>query len=493
MSSDIAQITLDTREPERAGAGTLSPAATGPLSPLGLATVLIGVLLPMVDFFIVNVALPTIAADLRASQPLLELVVSGYATAYALLLVLGGRLGDAAGRRRLFFAGMAAFTVTSLACGLAPDAWALVVGRAAQGASAAMMVPQVLSTIQATTTGERRARALGRYGATGGLAAVIGQLLGGLMVSANIAGLGWRPIFLVNVPIGVAGLILAGRHVPETRAPAAARIDGPGTVLLGAVVLAVLIPLTEGRSLGWPAWTWVLLGLAPLLLAAFWVAERRAERAGRHPLVPPSLLRHASMRRGLTLAIPFFAGFGGFMFCYALLAQQVLGDSALAAGTALVPMAAAFLAASLSTSRLLSRYGARVLTAGGILQGIGLVTIAATAYLGWPHLAQSPPALAWLAPGMAVAGFGQGLLMSPLFGVVLSEVPPHAAGAGSGVLATTQQTALALGVATLGSLFLALAGDGVGARTGVVVVLAIQTAVAAGVAAGARGLPGWRR
>src|SRR6202035_1313767 len=214
----------------------------------GLAVVLVGVLLPMVDFFIVNVALPTIDRDLHASAPMLELVVAAYASAYALLLVVGGRLGDSFGRKRLFLIGMTAFTLTSLACGLAPTAIALVIARAAQGASAAMMVPQVLATIQAATTGERRARALGRYGATGGLAAGLGQVLGGLLISANIDGLGWRPIFLVNVPIGLAGLLLARRYVPDTRHGAPAPIDGRGTLLLGLSVLALLIPLTEGRS-----------------------------------------------------------------------------------------------------------------------------------------------------------------------------------------------------------------------------------------------------
>jgi hypothetical protein len=316
---------------------------------------------------------------------------------------------------------------------------------------------------------------------------VLGQVLGGLLVSWNLDGTGWRPIFLVNVPIGLAGLVLAQRYVPDTRHGNAARVDGRGTVLLGLTVLAVLLPLTEGRSLGWPVWTFVLLALAPVFAAAFAVAEIGLERSGRTPLVPPSLLRHASMRRGLLLALPFFAGFGAFMFCYALLVQVGLHDSALTAGVGLVPMAAAFLLASLSTSRLLARYGARVLAAGGTLQAVGLVVMAGTVYLGWPHLS-----VLALAPAMVIAGTGQGLVMSPLFGVVLSEVPPNSAGVGGGVLTTTQQTALALGVATLGSLFLTLAGDGVGVRTGFIAVLAIQVVVAVAVAIGARGLPGWR-
>ena len=464
------------------------PGAAQPLTTTGLFVILIGVLLPMVDFFIVNVALPTIDADLHASQPLLELVISGYATAYALLLVLCGRVGDSIGRRRLFLAGMAAFTATSLACGLAPTAPVLVIARVAQGASAAMMVPQVLATIQAATSGEHRARALARYGATGGLAAVLGQVLGGLLVAANIDGFGWRPIFLVNVPIGLVGLVLARRYVPDTRHGDPAPIDVAGTALLGLTTLALLVPLTEGRSLGWPTWTIGSLLLTPLAATAFWAVERRIERNGRTPLVPPSLIRHPTMRRGLLLAAPFFAGFGAFMFCYALLVQDGLHATALTAGLGLVPMAAAFLLASLSTSRLLARYGPRVLTAGGLLQALGLIVLAATVWQGWPHVA-----VIELAPGLAIAGAGQGLLMSPLFGVVLSQVPAGAAGAGSGVLTTTQQTALALGVATLGSLFLALAGDGTGVRTAFVVVLAVQVLVAIAVAAGAHGLPGWRR
>jgi EmrB/QacA subfamily drug resistance transporter len=471
------------------GAGLSSAETREPraLTGTGLMVILVGVLLPMVDFFIVNVALPTIDGDLHASQPLLELVVSGYATAYALLLVLGGRLGDSIGRRRLFLLGMAAFTLTSLACGLAPTAPFLVVARALQGASAALMVPQVLATIQAATSGQQRARALARYGATGGLAAVLGQVLGGLLVSANIANLGWRPIFLVNVPIGLAGLVLARRYVPDTRHGQPAPIDGPGTFLLGITVLALLVPLTEGESLRWPAWTIASLIVFPVLATAFWMFEQRTERAGRTPLVPPSLVRHQSMRRGLLLALPFFAGFGGFMFCYALLVQLGLHDSALTAGLGMVPMAVVFLIASLSTSRLLSRYGPKVLAAGGLLQAAGLIVLAATVWLGWHHLAVID-----LTPGLAIAGFGQGLLMSPLFGVVLSQVPPASAGAASGVLTTTQQTALALGVATLGSLYLALVGDGTGVRAGFVVVLGIQALIALTVAAGSRGLPGWR-
>ncbi|TML84540.1 MAG: MFS transporter [Actinobacteria bacterium] len=456
------------------------------LSPLGLATVLLAAFLSIADFFIVNVALPTIDSDLHASTATLELVVAGYGVPYALLLVLGGRLGDLFGRRRLFMLGMASFTVFSLLCGIAPTAVALVAFRAAQGASAALMVPQVLATIQATSVGRQRAKAIGLYGATAGIAAVVGQLAGGALVDANIAGTGWRPIFLVNVPLGIVGLLLAWRMVPATRSLEVPRIDTLGTVTLGIAVLALLVPLTEGRALGWPAWSWLLLALFVPAVAAFALVERRLERTGGHPIVPPSLLGLPGMQRGLAIAVPFFAGFGAFMFVCAISLQQGAHLTPLRAGLALVPMALTFLFASLTTARLTARYGRRVLSAGAVLQAVGLVGLAGTLFAAWPDVN-----VLRLAPAMAVAGFGQGLVMSPLFGFVLAGVPAARAGVGSGVLATTQQTALALGVASLGSLFLSLASsNSLGMRDAFVVVLAVQTCVAVVVAVAARTLPG---
>ena len=461
-----------------------APVAHAELSPIALATVLVGVLLAIVDFFIVNVALPTMATDLNASTASLELVVSGYATAYAVLLVVGGRLGDARGRRRLFLAGIVAFTVTSLLCGLAPTATALIVARVLQGAAAAMMVPQTLSTIQATGDMTSRARALGWYGATGGIAAVVGQVFGGLLVSANIAGSGWRPIFLVNVPIGIVGYFFARKYVPETRSPVAARPDFHGTLLLAAAVVAVLIPLTEGRALGWPMWSIVLLATAPLLAAAFVAIERRLEARGRTPLVPPSVLRHQSLRRGLLLSAPFFAGFGAFMFVYALVVQGRLGFSPLKAGFALGPMAVMFLVSSLLMPRLVPKYGRSVITFGAVTQLAGLAVLIVSLESAWPEVG-----VAQLAGGLAVMGFGQGLLMPSLIRVVLSEVPLSDAAVGSGVFTTTQQVALALGVATLGTLFVSLAPA---ARFGTLhaaeLILGLQALVAAGIAVGSRGL-----
>ncbi|MEV7418949.1 MFS transporter [Streptomyces sp. NPDC089919] len=438
------------------------------MRPLGLFTVLLGAALPLIDFFIVNVALPAIDKDLAAGPAMLELVVGGYGLAYSVLLVLGGRLGDTAGRRRLFLIGMAAFGVTSLACGLAPTAWTLVGARVAQGAAAALMLPQVLATIQATTQGPRRARAMSLYGATAGLSMVFGQILGGVLVAADVAGSGWRAVFLVNVPVVVLGLLLAVRAVPETRSDRPASVDVPGTLLLAVSLLSLLLPLTEGRAAGWPLWTWFALAVFPFAATAFYVVERRADRRGRTPLVPPSLLRLVSLRRGLAMLVPFSIGFSGFMFVIAVALQQGLHLGPVAAGLALVPMAVAFFGASLAGPRLVGRYGSRVVTAGGVLQAAGIALVLLAVHRDWPGLG-----IADLAPGVALAGLGQGFQLPVLMRLMLSDVPTDRAGVGGGVMVTTQQSSLALGVATVGSLFLAVS-ESAGMGTALAVSLAVQ-------------------
>ncbi|SDO90003.1 Major Facilitator Superfamily protein [Streptomyces sp. cf386] len=445
-------------------------AAPPTLGTLGLFTVLLAAALPLIDFFIVNVALPTIGHDLAASETMLELVVAGYGLAYAVLLVLGGRLGDLFGRRRLFLGGMAAFGLTSLACGLAPSAWTLVAARVAQGAASAAMLPQVLATIQAATSGQRRAKAMGLYGATAGLSMVAGQILGGVLVAADIAGTGWRSVFLVNVPVVLVGLFLAARAVPETRSQHPEPIDGPGTVLLAVSLLTLLAPLTEGRAAGWPLWTWLSLAAFPFVAAAFYAVERRADRRGRTPLVPPSLFALTSLRRGLVMIVPFSIGFSGFMFVIAVALQQGAGRGPVAAGLALAPMAVVFFFVSLAGPRLVARYGTRVVTAGAAIQGVGVALMALAAWYSWPDLG-----LVELLPGAAVAGAGQALQLPVVFRIVLSEVPAARAGVGSGVMITTQQSSLALGVATLGTLFLSLV-PGLGMRDALVTTLLVQLA-----------------
>jgi MFS family permease len=437
------------------------------MTPLGMAVLLLGAFLPMLDFFIVNVALPTIDATLHASAPMLELIVAGYGTAFAVSLVVGGRLGDAFGRQRLFMIGLAGFTVTSLLCGAAPTVGVLVAARVLQGVSAAMIQPQVLATFQATLDGERRSRAIGLYAATAGVAVVVGQLLGGLLLDANIAGTTWRAIFLVNVPIGIAALILAPRVVPASRSPHPAGVDRPGTLLLAVTVVALLIPLTEGPALHWPVWLWGVLALAPAAAAAMIAVERRSERAGGTPLVPPSLIALPLVRRGLAMAVPFFLGFGAFTFVFALTVQDGLHNDALHSGLAITPMALGFFVGSLLTARLFARYGQRLLAVGFGLQALGLGALLWVVATQWPHVTIE------MAPGLAAAGFGQALGLGSLFRTVLGGVPHRLAGVGSGVLVTVQQGSLALGVASLGTLFVSLSTHGM--RVAFLVVVGIQT------------------
>ncbi|MEV5504984.1 MFS transporter [Streptomyces orinoci] len=465
------------RSADRSPASSASPAsAASPapaLSALGLLTVLLGAALPMLDAFIVNVALPTIDHDLDAGPALLEMVVGGYGVAYAVLLVLGGRLGDMLGRRRLFLWGTAAFGLTSVACGLAPDAWTLVAARVAQGAASALMMPQVLATIQATTSGAKRVRAMSYYSSTAGVASALGQVLGGVLVSLDIAGTGWRSIFLVNAPVAVAALLLALRTVPETRSEQPTRVDGPGTALLSLTLVSLLLPLTEGRATGWPLWSWLLLALFPVATVSFVVVERRAERLGRTPLVPPSLLRIPSMRSGLLVLVPFCLGWGGFMFMMAVALQEGLRLGPMAAGLALVPLCAAFFAASMAGPRLAARHGRRVVTAGALLQAIGLLAGIATFHWGWDGLN------AWgLAPALTIQGLGQGLLFPLTMRTMLSEVPVAQAGVGGGVTVTAQQSFMALGVATLGTLFLSLASSA-GMADALTATLGVQLAASA--------------
>jgi MFS family permease len=414
---------------------------------------LCGGFLPLLDFFIVNVALPTMDATLHASGPMLQLVVAGYGVAYALMLVVGGRLGDAIGRRQLFIIGVAGFTLSSLLCGIAPSIGALVALRVVQGLSAAMSQPQVLATIHASLDGPRRARAIGFYAAMGGIAASVGQLFGGALVQANIAGLSWRPIFLVNVPVGLTVLALSRRFVPATKSPDPAGVDRLGTALIGIAMVALLVPLTEGRALGWPAWTWLLFALAPIAAGSAVYVERRIERRGGAPLIAPSLVRLPSMRRGLMLAIPFFVGFGAFMFVFALAVQDGLGYSPLRSGLALAPMTAAFLAGSLLAPRLVARFGGRVITVAMGAEAVVLAVLAVQVMRQWPHIGTFT-----MSPELVVGGFAQAVALVTLFRTVLADVPHRLSGIGSGILVTVQQAALALGVAGLGSFYLSVVG-----------------------------------
>jgi hypothetical protein len=287
----------------------------------------------------------------------------------------------------------------------------------------------------------------------------------------------------VNVPIGLLAMLLAHRTLPETRAANPIGVDLWGTVLLGASLLALLVPLMEGAGLGWPLWCWLLLAAFPVISAVFFLVERRLEDRGGVPLLPPSVLRVPSMRRGLLIAVPFFGGFGAFMFVYALLLQDGLHLSPLESGLALTPTALSFLATTLLVARLVERFGRWVMVAGAVVLVVSLLVLIGTTLLAWPHLGVLD-----LVPGTLLFGIGQGLAAPTLFRLILSQVPAESAGVGSGMLTTTQQTSLALGVATLGSLFAALSAS-TGVEHALVIVSSVQVLTSIAIGLLAIGLP----
>jgi MFS family permease len=428
---------------------TMSSVTPPRLGRAGLYVLLSGQLLPMIDFSIVNVALDAIAHSLHASHTQLELIVAVYGVAFAVCLAMGGRLGDNYGRRRLFGWGVALFAVASLLCGLAGTVWLLLLARVLQGAAAALIVPQILATLHVGLQGREHSRAIGLYGAIGGLAFIVGQVLGGFLISADIAGQGWRAVFLINLPICLAVLLCLHRHVPETRRSNAASVDAPGTITLALLITCLLLPLALGPSLHW-SWPCLALLAAVLPLSGLLFAiERRQEARGAHPLLPPALLRLASARFGLLIAVLFFSCWSGFMFVLALLLQTGAGLSALAAGNAFIALGAAYFLSSLLSARLVARMGTvAILLLGCAIQMSGLLALMATLRWVWPH-----PGVANLAPATMLIGWGQALIVSSFFRIGLSDMSADQAGAGSSMLTTVQQASFGLGSALLGAVF----------------------------------------
>ena len=350
----------------------------------------------------------------------------------------------------IFLGALIGFVVASAVCGFAPTVGVLIAARIVQGATAALLIPQVLATFHHTlNTSARRVRwpCTARPPASppwwGNWWAVCWS-------APTSPGTSWRPIFLVNVPIGLVVLLVAARIVPKTRSDHPVGIDLPGTVLFAATLTALLVPLTEGHSLGWPWWTWAMIALAVVLGAVTFVVEQRAERRGEIPLLPPSLLRLPSMSRGLVMVFAFSIGFGAFMFVFALTVQDGLHADALHGGLAILPMAVLFFLGSVFAPRLIGRFGRAALSVGAVIQLAGLASLVVVVVQGWPHVG-----LWAMAVPLALAGAGQSMLFAGLFRSVLADVPTYLGGVGSGVLITLQQSGLALGVATLGTLYLA--------------------------------------
>jgi EmrB/QacA subfamily drug resistance transporter len=415
---------------------------------LMLPVVLLAMFMAGFDIWVVNVAGPSLQRDLHVSDAALQLIVGGYAFMYASGMVTGGRLGDLVGYRRMFMIGVASFAVASLLCGLAQSPAELVGARLLQGLTGAAMVPQVLALITATFPAPERSRALAWFGVTMGLAFVSGQILGGLLLQADVFGLGWRAIFLVNVPVGAAALIAAALVVPRARGHRRPRLDPLGAVGVSASVALALVPLTLGHDEGWPAWTWVSLAACVPVFALTLAWERRLTRRGGEPLLDLPLFRDRAFAAGtaVNFALVFF--FGSFMFVLTLLLQAGLDQSPLRAGLEAGPLALAFTTMSILGPRLAARLGPWSITLGAGLDVLGTIALVLTGVRYGGHLT------GWdLAPATAIIGLGQGMALPSLIGAALSHVPPERAGAAAGILTTAQQFGVASGVAVIGAVF----------------------------------------
>jgi MFS family permease len=422
-----------------------------------LAIVLTGQLMAVVDVFIVNVGLPTIRESLHASGASLQLVVAGYTIAYAVLLVTGARLGAIIGYARMFLSGAALFTLASLGCGLAATVSQLIALRFVQGAGAAMMIPQVLSLIQRGFTGEARARAMTLYSAILACGALLGQIAGGLLISADVAGTAWRPLFLVNVPIGIMLLAAGIRWLPRLGGGQGSggghwhgQLDVSGVATLGPTVLAFVLPLVLGQEEHWPTWGWACLAASAVGIGVFALVERWVSRRGGHPIVSGQVLRLPGLASSIAAIFLVMAVFSGFLFALTLHLQEALGDSALRAALTFAPTGVAFAAVSLSWRRLPARLHHAVSITGFAVEAVALLGLGATLHGGGAGGAGLQVALILLGAGSAAA-------FSPVMTRALVRVPVEHAADASGLIVTTIQLAIVTGVATFGTLYLNLA------------------------------------
>jgi MFS family permease len=429
---------------------SLSP----PRRRLAFFVLLLGALMPSLSNFIATIALPAIRDDLHTASSATSLVVSAYASAFAVFLITGGRLGDLFGRRRMYVLGMAGFTLASLGCGLAPNGTLLIVSRVLQGATAAMMAPAVLAAVRTLFPRDEVAWALNIYGTGIGVAVASGQFLGGVLLAADIWGLGWRSVFLINVPVGILAIVAGLFLVPESGGYAKPRFDVGGIVLLSIALAAVVVPFSVGREQHWSPQVLTALGLSPFLLAAFFLYERWLTRRGGMPIFDASLLRIRSFRGGLMVALLFFFTMPFYVF-FSIYLQTGQGMSAFAAGLVVLPYGVANFVGPMMATRAPHHWRRHLFGVGMALEVFGYAAVAACAATQTGGII--------LTIVLFIGGFGQGIAMPEMINTILGDVPQSHTGLAAGIMNSTLQIGSGVSVAAIGSLFFAVLGEGSGA------------------------------
>lgn len=431
------------------GVNEKAPPIVGRERTIALWSLFLALFMELLDATIVNVTLPSIERSLHASAGEQQWMVAAYGLALAIGLMTGARLGDMYGRKRLFVIGLSCFTLASLLCGFAHNPEMLILSRALQGFSSAMMIPQVLSSIQVMYRPSERGSAMAGFSALAGVAAVSGPILGAVLTDADLFGLGWRTIFLVNVPVGIFAVAMAIRLVPESFAPHRPKLDIPGVLVLAAGLLAVLYPLMIGQEKDWPAWTFISMAVGLVILAGFVLLQRKEGREGGEPLVDLSLLEIRSYAAGLFTIFVFFMAMAGYFLVQTIYMQEGLGFSILRAGLTMIPFSIAVsLFAGLSAAKFVGIMGRKLLHIGPVVMALGLI---ATLFV---FRRDGVDTSSWvLALPLFVAGAGMGMVVAPIGIFALSEVPVSKAGPASGLFNTIQQLAGAVGVAIIGTVF----------------------------------------
>lgn len=416
---------------------------------IALVIVALAFVMDLLDNTIVNIAIPSIRADLGASYSTIQWLIAGYALSFATLLITGGRLGDVVGYKKLFMIGVAGFTGASLLSGCAWSSEVLIIGRLLQGAMAALMVPQVMSMMQIMYKPHERGQVMGIFGALAGVAASLGPVVGGILIHFNIAGLDWRPIFLINVPVGIFALIMAARYLPDGRSPHPLKLDVLGTILIVTAMFLLVFPLIEGRELDWPLWTYLMMASAAPILVLFGWWQTVKEKKDNSPLVVPALLKTKTFVTGLIVNITFEGAMIGFFLPFTLLLQVGLGYDIIEAALTGIPTAIGIsLTMAVFSQKIIPKLGRYTIVLGTIIMALGLGLI--WLFVSNHQLNTTP----WeFIPGLFVTGAGMALIMSPMFAVVLTDVDHKHAGSASGVLNAVQQLGGAIGTALIGVFF----------------------------------------